>query len=256
MSTAIINANRATPLIAPANPASPTANAGHFKPGQSGNPAGRPRGARNRATLAIAALLDEEGPRLLREAIDRALDGDSLLLRCCVTRMVPVPRGRPVELDLAEGSAAGDVVASLAATVRAMAEGAISPLEAADVAEVLEGQRRAIETGDIERRLTRLEEAAEIARHRPGSAEDEGDDDEGDRDAGRGDAGDGENVGERRATPDAARDAPLGEPAPLPAADTGGETRRRENGLTSPDAISPDAISPDAMPADATRIAP
>jgi hypothetical protein len=67
----------------------PAANPGQFKKGQSGNPAGRPRGARNRATLMIAALLDEEGPRLMREAIDRALDGDSLLLRCCVTRMVP-----------------------------------------------------------------------------------------------------------------------------------------------------------------------
>ncbi len=136
MSTEIINT---TPITS----ASSTPHPGHFKPGQSGNPAGRPRGARNKATLATLALLDEAAPRLVREAIDRALDGDSLLLRCCVTRMVPVPRGRPVELDLAEGSAAGDVVASLAATVRAMAEGAISPLEAADVAEVLEGQRRA-----------------------------------------------------------------------------------------------------------------
>jgi hypothetical protein len=121
----------------------------------------------------IAALLDEEGPRLMREAIDRALDGDSLLLRCCVTRMVPVPRGRPVELDLAEGSAAGDVLASLTATVRAMAEGTISPLEAADVAEVLEGQRRAVETGDLERRLTRLEDAAAYIVQRQLAADDD-----------------------------------------------------------------------------------
>ncbi len=189
MSTEIINENQAAPRIAPINPVSPTPHPGHFKPGQSGNPAGRPRGARNKATLAIAALFHEEGPRLVREAIDRALDGDSLLLRCCVTRMVPVPRGRPVELDLAEGSAAGDVLASLAATVRAMAEGTISPLEASDVAEVLEGQRRAIETGDLERRLTRLEEAAANIAGRDGRAEDG-----------------------RSALPDAVLDAPLDEP--------------------------------------------
>jgi hypothetical protein len=102
----------------------PIANAGQLKPGQSGNPAGRPCGARNKATLTIAALL---------------------------------------ELDLADGKAADDVLASLAATVRAMAEGTISPLEAADVAEVLEGQRRAIETHDLERRLRRLEEVADFA---------------------------------------------------------------------------------------------
>lgn len=140
----------------------PPANAGHFKPGQSGNPTGRPRGARNKATVAALALLGEAGERLMREAIDRALDGDSLLLRCCIMRLAPVPRGRPVELDLAEGSAPGDVLASMTATVRAMAEGALSPLEATDVAGVLEVQRRAIETCKLDRRLTRLEAAAEM----------------------------------------------------------------------------------------------
>ena len=32
-----------------------------FKPGQSGNPNGRPNGSRNKATLALEALLDDEG---------------------------------------------------------------------------------------------------------------------------------------------------------------------------------------------------
>ena len=32
-----------------------------FKPGKSGNPSGRPHGSRNKATLALEALLDGEG---------------------------------------------------------------------------------------------------------------------------------------------------------------------------------------------------
>jgi hypothetical protein len=32
-----------------------------FKKGQSGNPVGRPEGSRNKATVALQSLLDEEG---------------------------------------------------------------------------------------------------------------------------------------------------------------------------------------------------
>jgi hypothetical protein len=156
-----LDASETSILTEPSNPsASPIPSSGQFRKGQSGNPGGRPRGARNKATLELAALLQEAGPRLMQEGIDRALDGDSLILRCCIARLAPVPRGRPVELDLAEGSAAGDVLASLTATVRAMAEGTLSPLEASDVAQVVELQRRAIETEDLARRLALLEETA------------------------------------------------------------------------------------------------
>jgi hypothetical protein len=39
------------------------------KPGQSGNPYGRPRGARNRATVVAERLLDGEADALTRKAI-------------------------------------------------------------------------------------------------------------------------------------------------------------------------------------------
>jgi uncharacterized protein DUF5681 len=47
-----------------------------FQPGQSGNPAGRQRGSRNRATLAAATLLDGEALGLTRRAIEAVLAGD------------------------------------------------------------------------------------------------------------------------------------------------------------------------------------
>ena len=47
-----------------------------WKKGQSGNPNGRAAGSRNRATLAIEALLEGEGEALTRKAIELAKDGD------------------------------------------------------------------------------------------------------------------------------------------------------------------------------------
>jgi Family of unknown function (DUF5681) len=43
-----------------------------FEPGQSGNPAGKPKGTRNKTTLAVEALLDGEAETLTRKAIELA----------------------------------------------------------------------------------------------------------------------------------------------------------------------------------------
>jgi hypothetical protein len=67
-----------------------------FRKGQSGNPSGRPRGARNKTTLAVEALLDGEAEALTRKAIERALEGDTTALRLCLDRLLPPRKGRPV----------------------------------------------------------------------------------------------------------------------------------------------------------------
>jgi Family of unknown function (DUF5681) len=55
-----------------------------FSKGQSGNPAGKPPGARHRASMAAEALLDGEVQALTRKAIERALEGDGVALRLCL----------------------------------------------------------------------------------------------------------------------------------------------------------------------------
>ena len=60
-----------------------------FTKGQSGNPAGKPKGARHRATLAAEALLDGEAEALTRKVIELALEGNIFALKICLDRILP-----------------------------------------------------------------------------------------------------------------------------------------------------------------------
>ena len=69
---------------------------GRYVTGRSGNLAGRPRGALNRATRIAAELLDGEAEALLRAEIDLAKAGDRVLLRHCNDRIIAPQRAQPV----------------------------------------------------------------------------------------------------------------------------------------------------------------
>ena len=132
---------------------------GRFRKGRSGNPKGRPMGARNKATEAAELVLDGEAEALTRKAVERALEGEASALRLCLERIIPPRRGRPVQLGLPPVRGAADLGGTMAAITNAAASGAITPGEAAELARVVEIFVRAVETSDFERRLTELEEA-------------------------------------------------------------------------------------------------
>ncbi len=130
---------------------------GRFQPGQSGNPAGRPRGARHKATVAAELLLDGEAETLTRKAIDLAKSGDGSALRLCLERILPARRDRPVSFDLPAIETANDATNAMAAILRAVAEGDVTPNEGEAVAKLIETHLKAIEVTEIEARLSALE---------------------------------------------------------------------------------------------------
>ncbi len=146
---------------------------GRFVPGQSGNPAGKLPGTRNRATLLRAALDGEDGPAMARVIIDKAVAGDVVTARFCLDRLEPRPRSRAITIDLPEGARACDVLAAYDATVGAMMDGEITPDEAVQVTRVLDGRRKAIEAAWREK--AREEARADTTEHSPsGARRDEG----------------------------------------------------------------------------------
>src|ERR1700719_2716105 len=136
---------------------------GRFVPGCSGNPAGKLRGTRNRATMLAEALRCGEAENIARVVIDKAVAGDAVAARFCLDRLTPRPRGRAIRLELTEGeSAGGGVVALVNSALRAMAAGEITPDEAVTVARFLEGRIRVLKAWQLERSMTRSEHSPPI----------------------------------------------------------------------------------------------
>ena len=128
-----------------------------FKPGQSGNPAGKAKGARNRTTLAIEAILDGEAEQLTRKAVELALSGDMTALRLCMDRLAPVRRDRPVNFDLPKIETIADLPKATRAIMEAVAGGELTPSEAAELGKLVDAHAKAIEVTELHRRLEALE---------------------------------------------------------------------------------------------------
>ena len=130
-----------------------------FAPGKSGNPSGRPKGARNKTTMAIEALLEGEAEDLTRKAIEMAKAGDGPALRMCLDRLAPPRKDAPVCFDLPPIKSVADAVEASSALLSAVAGGDVTPDEAARIMSLLTSHKVLVETGEFERRLEVLEAA-------------------------------------------------------------------------------------------------
>jgi hypothetical protein len=71
-----------------------------FQPGQSGNPAGRPLGARNKKTLVFEAAYEDKAEEAVRDIMERAKGGQPAAMRLCMERAVPAGRHRRLAFAL------------------------------------------------------------------------------------------------------------------------------------------------------------
>jgi Family of unknown function (DUF5681) len=128
-----------------------------FEKGESGNPAGRPRGARNQATLLIQNLLADDAEAIGRKAIEMAKSGDLAAIRLCMDRLAPARKDEPVAYELPPIEKPADSVAATASIVAAVAAGELTTSQAAELCKVIDVYVRALESKGFDERLTKLE---------------------------------------------------------------------------------------------------
>jgi hypothetical protein len=128
-----------------------------FQKGESGNPAGRPRGSRNRTTILMQDLLAGRAEAIGQKLVELAENVDIAAIRICMDRLAPAGRDEPVDVGLPPIEKPADSVAAAQAIVTAVAAGDLTATEAAGLAKVIDVYVRAVETKGLDERLTKLE---------------------------------------------------------------------------------------------------
>jgi len=121
-----------------------------FRPGISGNPAGKPPGAKNRATMLAQALFDGEAETLTRKIIELAKAGDMQALKVCVDRLCPPMKAQaaPVQVEIPETDNMSDIANAF---IKAAADGRLPPDVAAQLVSAVGTLAHIVEVDELKR---------------------------------------------------------------------------------------------------------
>ena len=128
-----------------------------FKPGQSGNPNGRPKGSRHRITLIAEQMVDGAAEEIVGKIIEHAKQGDPTALKMLLDRILPARKERPTQFALPPINSTGDLPTAFAAISSAVADGEITMTEGAEASRLLENYARAVEVTELAARMDALE---------------------------------------------------------------------------------------------------
>lgn len=131
---------------------------GKYRKGCSGNPNGKPKGARNKSTLAAEALLEGSLDKICKKVEEEALNGNMQAAKMILERFLPPRKDRSIEIDLPSIGTFEDVLNAVGFIVNAVGKGKITPSEGELLARTVESYLKALEAYQFESRLKNLEE--------------------------------------------------------------------------------------------------
>jgi len=139
---------------------------GRFKPGASGNPAGRPKGAKNKTTLLAEEAMEEKVGAVVDKLMERALAGSTAAIRQVLDRTMPVPRGC-IGFDLPDLRGPRGIADAQEALIIAVAARQVPPRDAECVMDLIDRFNRTLQKEARDARYA----AIEAARQQPAPAE-------------------------------------------------------------------------------------
>lgn len=128
-----------------------------WKKGESGNPTGKPAGVRNKATVMVQSIMESGAQEIAEAVVGLAKEGDLSAARLVLERLLPPAKERPISLALPSTNTAGGIAEAQQAILQAVAAGDLLLGEGTALSSIVEARRKAVETLQLEQRITALE---------------------------------------------------------------------------------------------------
>lgn len=131
---------------------------GRFQKGCSGNPRGKAKGIKNRATLAAEQLLQGELESICRRLIQEATAGNMQAIKMILDRVLPPKRNSYISFKLPDLDDSSGVLSAIDYVMKALSRGNLSVEDAEALTKMIDIYIRAKETHDYEERLLKIEQ--------------------------------------------------------------------------------------------------
>jgi hypothetical protein len=119
---------------------------------------GRPKGSRNRKTGLAEALLDSHAEALMTQALALAEKGDAPVLRILLSHILPRRQELRPEMGPLPMGTAEELAQASEKLMNQVTSGQINLRDAKLIADLLEQHRRILETENLEKRVSAIEQ--------------------------------------------------------------------------------------------------
>lgn len=131
-----------------------------FTKGRSGNPRGKVKGTKNKATVVAEMLLHGELENICRRLIQEAITGNMQAIKMVLDRVLPAKRDTPIVIDLPKLENSSDALQAIASITTAVSEGKLTVSEGESLSRMIDVYVKAIEIHDCELRISKVEQKA------------------------------------------------------------------------------------------------
>lgn len=127
-----------------------------FQKGQSGNPKGKTKGTKNKATRIVESLMQNELDSICQKLLELAVDGNIQAIKLVLDRILPPKASRSVEIAIPKIENAKDALQAISMVIHAVGEGELTPSEGEAITKIIQSFTQSLQSYEFDQRLSIL----------------------------------------------------------------------------------------------------